>query len=531
MIKLPDKVTGRRKRREYRSNGATRGIIWGKRSFEANVFFMRNGMEKSNNHKYTCGIRIPSGASGIIRILREHGHEGYVVGGCVRDALLGRAPHDWDITTSARPMQVREIFRRTVDTGIAHGTVTVLIGDEAFEVTTYRIDGAYTDGRHPDSVTFTPSLEEDLKRRDFTINAMAFSEEKGLVDLFDGVGDLGRKLVRCVGDPAARFGEDALRIMRAVRFAAQLDFELDGRTAAAAQALAPTLSKISAERVRDELVKLICSGRPGLLDTARQLGITRVILPEFDGLFDVGLRADGACDGAGEADGHDAGPDTPAFRPGLHTAGEHTLQTMCNINEPDPVRLEILRLTMLLHDMGKEKITPVHAPAGNGEWKFPGHAAQSAQMAQQILRRLKFDNETIRAVTTLIRLHTDLPDAMPADVRRMMHTVGPELFPLWLQVKRADIQAQSGKKRGQRLAQLEEIERVYARILQDKDPVMLGDLAVSGRELIADGMRPGPQMGKVLHALLEKVLEDPSLNSRKQLIEESRRVRKEMEGL
>ena len=481
-------------------------------------------MEKTAKNRGICGIHIPAGASEIIRVLEENGFEGYVVGGCVRDALLGREPHDWDITTSAQPMQVREMFRRTVDTGIAHGTVTVLLGDEAFEVTTYRIDGAYRDGRHPDSVTFTPSLEEDLKRRDFTINAMAFSEKRGLVDLFDGEGDLERGLVRCVGEPRERFGEDALRIMRAVRFAAQLGFELDKETAKAAASLAPTLSRISAERVRDELVKLICSDRPQLLDTARHLGITRVILPEYDSLFQVPLRKE-PCRGLHHEDhagrSH-AGNTVHSYE---ENAGEHTLQTMCNISEQDPKKRELLRLAMLLHDTGKAKIIPAPEPGEGSGLKYPGHAVQSEQEARRILRRLKFDNETIRVVTVLIRFHTDLPEAGPAAVRRMMHAVDPDLFPMWLQVKEADILAQSEKKKAGRLKRLEEIRTVSSQIAQRGDPLALSDLAITGKDLIGDGMKPGPQLGRVLGAVLNEVLEDPSVNTRESLIQRSRELR------
>ena len=197
-------------------------------------------------------IRIPPGAAKILRVLEDHGYEAYVVGGCVRDSLLGRDPHDWDITTSALPMQVKALFRRTIDTGLKHGTVTILEGGEPFEVTTYRVDGEYLDGRHPSEVTFTASLKEDLQRRDFTINAMAYSEKKGLQDFFGGYPDLEKGLIRAVGDPMKRFGEDALRIMRAVRFAAQLGYEIEEETVQAMKVLAPTLSKNSRHSSREK---------------------------------------------------------------------------------------------------------------------------------------------------------------------------------------------------------------------------------------------------------------------------------------
>ena len=227
-------------------------------------------------------FQIPSKVETIINILETAGFEAYAVGGCVRDTLLGRTPNDWDITTSARPEQVKELFHRTVDTGLAHGTVTVLMDKEGFEVTTYRVDGEYEDGRHPKEVTFTASLEEDLKRRDFTINAMAYNHRKGLVDLFDGQKDLEGKVIRCVGDPLERFTEDALRIMRAVRFSAQLGFSLETDTRKALSVLAPNLKHVSAERIQVELVKLLVSPHPDYLRIAYEAGITKEFLPEFD---------------------------------------------------------------------------------------------------------------------------------------------------------------------------------------------------------------------------------------------------------
>ena len=207
-------------------------------------------------------IRIPAPAEEIINKLNEHGYEAYVVGGCVRDMLLGREPGDWDITTSALPEQVKEVFRRTVDTGIQHGTVTVMMGKEGYEVTTYRIDGEYSDGRHPNSVEFTPDLVEDLKRRDFTINAMAYNSHTGFVDKFGGVEDLQKGIIRCVGEPMDRFTEDALRILRAIRFSAQLGFSIEERTYEAIKVIAPNMVHVSKERIQVELTKLLLSSHP-----------------------------------------------------------------------------------------------------------------------------------------------------------------------------------------------------------------------------------------------------------------------------
>ena len=230
-------------------------------------------------------MQIPQQAAYIIHTLNAHGFEAYAVGGCVRDTLLGREPGDWDITTSARPDQVKKLFRRTVDTGIQHGTVTVLIDRTGYEVTTYRIDGAYEDGRHPKQVEFTPDLLEDLRRRDFTINAMAYSPDQGIVDAFDGMGDLKRKMIRCVGDPAERFTEDALRILRAIRFSAQLDFSIEKHTWEAIGRIAPNMAKVSKERVQMELTRLLLSDHPERMQDVYRTGISAYISPGFHGLY------------------------------------------------------------------------------------------------------------------------------------------------------------------------------------------------------------------------------------------------------
>ena len=232
-------------------------------------------------------IQMPVNANRIIHTLQEAGHEAYIVGGCVRDAILGKEPGDWDITTSAKPEEVKALFRRTIDTGIEHGTVTVMFDKEGYEVTTYRVDGKYEDHRRPTSVTFTASLIEDMKRRDFTINAMAYNETEGVIDHFDGMGDLKRKMIRCVGEPKERFDEDALRILRALRFSAQLDFSIDEKTKEAIRNQAVYLKDISAERIHVELTKLLVSSHPERLRTAYELGVTKIVLPEFDAMMET----------------------------------------------------------------------------------------------------------------------------------------------------------------------------------------------------------------------------------------------------
>ena len=232
-------------------------------------------------------ISIPKHASDIIKTLSSHGYEAFVVGGCVRDSILGKEPADWDITTSALPEQVKALFPRTIDTGLKHGTVTIMMDKIGYEVTTYRIDGTYEDHRRPNDVTFTSSLREDLMRRDFTINAMAYNEEKGLVDLFGGIQDLNDRIIRCVGNPTERFDEDALRMFRAVRFAGQLNFNIEKETLAAIEAQHAFLKDVSAERIQIELLKLLISGHPEMIRAAYETGLTSVFLPEFDRMMET----------------------------------------------------------------------------------------------------------------------------------------------------------------------------------------------------------------------------------------------------
>lgn len=433
-------------------------------------------------------IQLPEKVNTIIQTLQAHGYEAYAVGGCVRDSLLGRVPGDWDITTSASPQETKELFARTVDTGIQHGTVTVLLGKEGFEVTTYRIDGKYEDSRHPTEVIFTRNLREDLLRRDFTINAMAYNDTEGIVDIFGGMDDLKRKVIRCVGNAEERFGEDALRIMRGVRFAAQLGFLLEEETKAAMAKLAPTLEKISAERIQTELVKLLVSDSPELIREAYHLGITAVILPEFDEMMRTGQ----------ETKYH------------MYNVGEHTVQAVCNV-PPD----KVLRLTMLLHDVAKPEMKTVDE---DGTAHFKGHDIRGEQRAKEILRRLKFDNDTIHKVTKLVRWHDYRMPAEKKSVRKAMSRITTELFPMYLLVKRADILAHSMYRREEELENLDGLQKCYEEIMADNECVSLKQLAVTGTDLIRIGMKPGKQIGEVLNELLRIVLEYPEFNNKDHLL-------------
>ena len=439
-------------------------------------------------------IQLPDKANYIINRIMDAGYEAYVVGGCVRDSLLGRVPQEWDITTSATPNQVKQLFPRTIDTGIQHGTVTVMLQKEDFEVTTYRIDGKYEDSRHPKEVIFTPSLTEDLRRRDFTINAMAYNEKDGLIDIFGGMEDIENKVILCVGNPVERFSEDALRMMRAVRFSAQLGYTIENETKEAICKLAPNLRQISAERIQVELTKLMVSPHPDYLRVAYETGITKVILPEFDRAME-----------------------TPQTHPHhKYNVGEHILHSLKEV-PPD----KNLRLAMLFHDIGKPETLMVDK---EGITHFHGHAKVGAEATRAILRRLRFDNDTIHTVTGLVCYH-DYGNSVEPDmriVRRAMNAVGEDIFPLLFLVKRADIMAQSDYMRQEKLCNLDKWQQRYNQVREEKQCVSLKTLAVTGSDLIALGMKPGRELGEVLQKLLEIVLENPEDNTKENLLKKAK---------
>lgn len=440
-------------------------------------------------------IKMPEKAKYIIETIQQAGFEAYIVGGCVRDSILQREPEDWDITTSAKPEEIKRLFRRTIDTGIQHGTVTVMLDKEGFEVTTYRIDGKYEDSRHPREVIFTPNLIEDLKRRDFTINAMAYNEDGGLIDVFGGLNDIECGIIRCVGDPRERFEEDALRIMRAIRFSAQLGYDIEKRTRAAIKELAPNLNHISAERIQAELIKLMTSAHPDYLRIAYDTDVTSVILPEFDLAMNTEQNH-------------------------IHhkyTVGEHILHALTKV-EPD----KRLRLAVLLHDIGKPAVMSID---NNGITHFYTHAAVSAEMTGKILRRLRFDNDTVSMVTRLVLYH-DYGNELEPDLRRVrkaVNRIGEDVFPLLFSVKRADILAQSEYMRQEKLQRLEKWQRLYQEVITAGQCVSLKSLAVTGSDLISLGMKPGKEIGDALKLLLNLVLENPDLNTREILLEQAKK--------
>ena len=433
-------------------------------------------------------IRLPEAVQYILHTLEEAGFEAYAVGGCIRDVIMGREPNDWDITTSANPVEVKRLFRKTIDTGIKHGTVTIMIKRTGYEVTTYRVDGEYRDGRHPENVLFTSSLEEDLERRDFTVNAMAYNEKRGLVDLFGGVQDISAKCIRCVGPAEQRFTEDALRMMRAIRFSAQFGYEIEESTRTAICRLAPNLQKISAERIQAELVKLITSPHPEMLRTAYETGITGMILPEFD----LCMK-------------------TPQNNPHhCYSVGEHIIQSMKEIR-PD----RILRLTMLFHDIGKPSMKSTD---DNGVDHFRNHAQTGAETARKIMQRLKFDNETIRRVCRFVQYHDWQIHAEESSIRKVISKIGEDAFPEMFEVNEADISAQNPGCKEEKLIKLNRLKEAYTLIRKNGDCLSLKTLQVSGEDLNRCGIGQGTEIGSILKNMLSDVLEQPEHNHKEYLL-------------
>lgn len=437
-------------------------------------------------------IHIPTGARKIIARLEQHGYEAYIVGGCVRDSLMGKRPSDWDICTSARAEEMMALFedKRVIPTGIQHGTLTILAEDGAYEVTTFRIDGEYLDHRHPKSVAFTRELAEDLSRRDFTINAMAWHPERGLIDLFGGVEDLRDRLVRAVGDPVQRFNEDGLRMLRMVRFATVLDFDYDPATYDAVRKQGHLLQYISKERIQVELNKILLAAHPARgLEDLYTLGMYPYIIPMM--CHTVGF----------------------AQRGGHHFLDvfEHSLLAV-GVIAPELV----LRLTMLLHDIGKPFVWDSSESLSYD--RFDDHAAVSAKLAGKILRDLKYDNATRKDVVELIVHHNDilLPD--PVNVRRALARLGEVQTRRLVQVKVADLIAHDlAGEREKILALFAEISDVIDEVVARGDCTSVKALAIGGQDMMALGLS-GRAIGQMLNAALELVLEKPEMNTRETLL-------------
>ena len=406
--------------------------------------------------------------------------------GCVRDSILQKHPKDWDITTKANPNKVMKLFDKVVLTGLKHGTVTVMINNEGYEVTTYRTDGEYEDNRHPKEVKFVSSLKEDLARRDFTINAMAYNEKDGLVDYFGGVQDLNNKIIKTVGEPKKRFNEDALRMLRAIRFSAQLNFKIDENVLFTIKELKDNIKNISKERIREEFNKTLISD-PKKIEILKECGILDYIIPSISELYGFNQN-------------------NPYH---IYDLYEHTLVSTESI-EP----ILHLRLTMLLHDLGKTKTKTTDE---NGISHYYDHTKESAKMAEQILKDLKYDNNIINKVLILIQYH-DCTLKSKLSVKRMLNKIGEELLKDLIKIQRADILSQNPVYTQERLSTLIDTESKLDIILAQNECFTLKDLKINGEDLIKLGFNKGKEIGDTLKFLLNLVIEDPKLNERERLI-------------
>ena len=410
-------------------------------------------MRNSDYEFKNINIDIPDPVQEILDTLIDAGYESYIVGGCVRDCILGRTPKDWDITTQALPYQVKSLFKTTVDSGLEHGTVMVIKKGTGYEVTTFRIDGRYLDGRHPESVEFTPSLKEDLKRRDFTINALAYSKEKGVIDLFGGIKDLGRGLIRCVGDPMARFDEDALRIMRSVRFSAQLGFKIEKKTRRAIRRSAKKLGSVSTERIRAEFEKTLLSDNPSYVNLYKKYGLAPYIFP-----------------GAYE-----------------RCFGKTNALELCRIKEKNAEDLKDLRLAAFFDKL-------------------------SADEAAKTLKSFTYDNRTKSRVSCIIKFSQAKTEEDRPSVKRMMNKAGADIFILAQKLMIA-----RSKALGTKSDHYERLIKTAQDIISSKEPYRVCDLAVNGKDLMEAGVPSGPEIGSCLEELLEAVIDDPKLNDKEKL--------------
>lgn len=434
-------------------------------------------------------INIPENVSRIINELTSAGYKAYAVGGCIRDSIMGKTPSDWDICTSALPEQTLDVLKKPnlIENGLKHGTVTVRYDNSNYEITTFRTDGAYSDNRHPEAVTFVTDLKEDLSRRDFTVNALAYDPSEGLTDCFGGVDDIKNGIIRCVGDPDRRFNEDGLRIMRALRFSSVLGFRIEDKTADSIHKNAELLKNISAERITSEFSKLIVG-----IDAERILtdysDVISVFIPEIKPMIGLSQNNPHHC----------------------YDVWTHTVK-VCSFIEPELT----LRLAALLHDIGKPECFTVDE-AGTGHFK--GHPDVSEKMSGEILRRMKYDNNTIASVRLLVRLHDKRPPAEPKYVRRFLSETGPEMFLPLMRLKKADALAQSSFRRKEKLEYPEKLTELYYEELKNKSAYSMKTLAVSGKDIIALGITDGKEIGNMLRQMLELVIDGVLENDREKLI-------------
>ena len=434
-------------------------------------------------------INMPKHAYEAIKRLNDNGYEAYAVGGCVRDSLLGRTPDDWDVCTNCMPDEIKAVFKdfQTLDIGTKHGTVTVVIENEFVEITTYRCDGEYVGHRKPLQVEFVTSLDEDLKRRDFTVNAMCCDIDGNIVDMYGGREDIDDKLIRCVGDASERFEEDALRILRGLRFASTLGFEIEPATKAAMFDKKQLLEAISAERVTSELKKLIC-GKSAERILLEYRDIFAVIIPEIEPCFDYEQNNPHHC----------------------YTVWEHIVKSVAAVR-PEPM----IRTTMLLHDIAKPIVATVDK---NGISHFKTHPAVGADMATEILKRLRYDNRTISYIHDLILEHDNRIPASRPSVKRFISKHDFRFMFDYLEVRRGDTYAQSEYHREEKLRELDDIAIIALRLLSEDSCLKVSDLAVGGNDLMELGLS-GKDIGDWLERLLELVIDDVIENKKQTLVD------------
>lgn len=436
-------------------------------------------------------IEVPVSVSYIIQELEKCGHEAYMVGGCVRDSILGRKPHDYDICTSATPDEILKAFpdEEIIPTGLQHGTVTILINKEPFEVTTYRIDGDYSDNRRPDNVTFTKNLVEDLRRRDFTTNAMAYNPKTGLIDPFNGMEDIKYKKIRCVGSAEDRFNEDALRILRAIRFATQLGFAEDPETSYEIHKQYKRLQNISIERINSEFCKIVSSD---------EFCVELVLYPDVFSLFIPELK------------------DMIGFQQNnpyhAYDVFEHTVHAIEKCESEDL----IVRLGVFFHDFGK----PHSYQDGEDNIRhFKGHGKVSAEITDTIMKRLRFDNETRNNVVELVYYHDATFEVGKKYVKRWLNKIGEKQFRRLLEVRKADIKGQKPDYEKSRIEKVDNIECILNEILQEQECFSLKDLAVNGNDVKKTmNLKEGKDVGYWLNEILERVIDGELKNNRDDLI-------------
>lgn len=443
-------------------------------------------------------IKIPQQVNRAIEILRQNGHTAYVVGGAVRDALMRKEAHDWDIATSARPGETAEAFRdfRVIETGIKHGTVTVIVDGESLEITTYRIESGYSDNRHPDSVEFTDMIEDDLSRRDFTVNAIAYSPSAGIADPFGGCSDIAAKIIRCVGESDRRFGEDALRILRALRFSAVLGFEIEKDTSDSIRKNYKSLENISVERIFVELSKLLCGkdAKRILLDYSE---VFFFILPE--------LKAMKNC--------------TQNHERHIFDVWRHTVEAVANVENSVH-----MRLAMLFHDSGKPCVRSIDE---NGIDHFYSHAKKSREIAFDALTRLKVSNRLRDKVCNLVEYHDFLPDRISKKTyKKYIGLLGEETVEELFEIRKADISAQNPRFLAEGLEANKIGLKILNEIKKENSCLKIGDLAINGKDLEKAGIPPSPEMGRILEMLLDEVLEEKTENSKNALLERVKDIKK-----